>query len=252
MFELQPNGSFTIVRLAHGKVQAMDLEFCRAVAGLFEELANGPECKAVVLTGSGRVFSAGVDLKRLVAEPPSYVDVFLPALRHLFRTLWEFPAPLVAAINGAALAGGCVAASAADWRVLSRDAPIGMPESRVGLPLPAEGIEIMRFVTAAGVLPRVIGRGEQWTNEEARSAGLADELAAPESLIGRAAEHARRMAETDPEIFRTGKLQLRMPASLAMREHHSRFGQQVQELWKSERVRSTVRRFIAERLGGDS
>ncbi len=271
MFTIEQRPSVSIVRLHHPPVQAMNLEFCRELADALDNLEeSGPA--AVVLTGTDRVFSAGVDLKRLVAEPPDYIDEFLPALQRLFRTAWEFLPPLVVAVNGAALAGGCVLASCGDWRVLASEAPIGMPESRVGLPLPAEGIEIMRAVIGDRILPRIIGQGKKWTGAAAVEVGLADEVS-PERishlagssgidataeqashdstspLVSIALDHARRLAEIAPAVFRLGKQQLRHAVSARIDEHHRRFGQQVQEQWKSERVRDAVRRFVAERLG---
>lgn len=248
MFTTEILQSVIVLRMNRPPVQAMDLEFCRGLADQLDEIEQSPP-GAVLLTGSGRVFSAGVDLKRLVAEPPGYVDDFLPALRRLFRTAWEFPPPLVVAINGAALAGGCVLAGCGDWRVLSQAAVIGMPESRVGLPLPAEGIEITRAAVGERTLPRIVGRGEKWSGDAAIEAGLADELAGPAELEAVAMEHARRLAESDPAVFRLGKQQVRHFVSARIDEHHARFGRQVQGHWKSERIRDAVRRFVAERLG---
>src|SRR5262249_61549037 len=83
--------------------------------------AGPPPGRAVVLTASGRIFSAGVDLLRLIEGGAPYIRKFLPALSTMLSTVFSHPAPVVAAINGHAIAGGCVLACAADRRLMARN-----------------------------------------------------------------------------------------------------------------------------------
>ena len=112
--------------MAHGKANALDIEFCDAIAAQFEAL-RGSDAKAVVLTGQGKMFSAGVDLIRLSEGGADYVRRFLPALHRLYDTVFFFPKPVVAAVNGHAIAGGCVLQACADRRIAARD---GGPDRR--------------------------------------------------------------------------------------------------------------------------
>ncbi len=247
MISIEQSGEISVVRMQHGKVQAMDLEFCTAVADKLDELSDAGTV-ATVLCGTGKVFSAGVDLKRLVSEPPDYIDEFFPALTRMFFSAWSFSGPLVTAINGHALAGGCVLANCGDWRLLAEGATIGMPESRVELPLPVEGIEVIRGGVTTSLLNQVVGEGRSWNGAEAVSAGLADVLVAHESVLELSIEKAQRMAEMNRQVFELGKRQIRQPVTnriLSDRESHNDL---VQSLWKSQEVRETVRRFVAERL----
>ena len=82
---------------------------------------ESPSTRALVLTGSGAMFSAGVDLLRVVAGGADYVRVFLPAINRMFQALFAFPKPVVAAVNGHAIAGGCIMVCAADWRLMARE-----------------------------------------------------------------------------------------------------------------------------------
>jgi len=107
-----------LLTLTHGKANALDIDFCDALAGRFAELRKSDE-KAVVLTGQGKIFSAGVDLKRLSGEGADYIRQFLPALHRLYEAVFFHPKPVIAAINGHAIAGGCVLACCADRRIMA-------------------------------------------------------------------------------------------------------------------------------------
>src|SRR5450759_3929181 len=109
MIELTHRGDVAILRMAHGKANAMDLELCQTLTARLDECRRSA-ARALVVTGDGRMFSAGVDLPRVVAGGAAYVRVFLPAVSHAFEALFSFPKPVVAAVNGHAIAGGCIMA----------------------------------------------------------------------------------------------------------------------------------------------
>ena len=146
MIELVEQDGVGVLRLAHGKVNAMSIEFCEALTARFAEISSA---RAVVMTASGRTFSAGVDLVRLLEGGAPYVRKFLPVLSGMFAAVFSHPAPVVAAINGHAIAGGCVLACAADKRLMARDGGrIGVTELLVGVPFPPAAMEIMRCAAA--------------------------------------------------------------------------------------------------------
>lgn len=140
MIELEERGAVTIVRLAHGKVNALDVELLEAIAKTFTGLDSA---RAIVFTGAGRSFSAGVDLKRIVEGGLDYVRVFRPALSAAVKAVFYCPVPVVAALNGHAIAGGCVLAAACDMRLMA-GGTIGLSELRVGVPFPGVPLEVMR------------------------------------------------------------------------------------------------------------
>src|SRR5712692_1105698 len=136
MIELTDRGTVTVLKMVHGKANALDLELCEALTSQLDDCRRS-SIGALVLTGTGRMFSAGVDLPRIVDGGPAYVRAFLPSINRMFQTLFSFPKPVVAAINGHAIAGGCVMACAADVRLMAREpGRIGIPELLVGVPFP--------------------------------------------------------------------------------------------------------------------
>ena len=102
-----------ILRLNHGKVSALDIELGDALSAEFKAAAD-PTVRAVVLIGTGSAFSAGVDLYRVIKDGPEYGRRFLPVLDRMLRDALTFPKPVVAAVNGHAIAGGCILAACCD------------------------------------------------------------------------------------------------------------------------------------------
>src|SRR5688572_9914072 len=114
----QQDGILTI-RLAHGKVSAIDIELVEALARAFAEIPGDDDVRAVILPGTGSTCSAGVDLFRLVAGGPEHVDRLYPALSRMLLDLFTLPRPLVVAVNGHAIAGGCIFALMGDYRLMA-------------------------------------------------------------------------------------------------------------------------------------
>src|ERR1700733_1780983 len=139
MIETADYDGIAVLTLDNGPVNALDLELLSAVPG---SLAAVADARAVVLTGRGRSFSAGVGLRQITAGRLPYVEKFLPALSLALLTVFEHPKPVVAAVNGHALAGGCVLAAACDIRLMSAGT-IGLTELAVGAPFPPGAPEII-------------------------------------------------------------------------------------------------------------
>lgn len=204
MIERETQDDILLLRLAHGKASAMDVELCQALIG---ELRGAADAPAVVLTGSGTIFSAGVDLFRMTNEGAAYVDRFFPLLREILEVLFRFPRPIVAAVNGHAIAGGCLMAAACDYRLMS-GGKIGVPELLVGVPFPAVALEILRFATGTNAM-QLAYSAATLPPEEARAKGLIDEVVSAKELMPRAMEAAKRLAAIPAESFRLTKLSLR-------------------------------------------
>jgi enoyl-CoA hydratase len=210
MIERENDGDVAVLRLAHGPVNALDLELCRAVTGQVRALATDP-ARAVVLTGAGRAFSAGVDLRRYLAEGAPYVQRFLPALAEMFRAAFELGKPMVAAVNGHAIAGGCVLAACADTALMAEGSGrIGVPELRVGVPFPRVAVEVLRFAVGDIAARRLVFDAQTCGPAEARAVGLVREVVPAGELLTRAVAAARDLATAiPPDTFAATKAQLR-------------------------------------------
>ncbi len=243
--ELDDVEGVTVVRLAHGKVNALDIELCRAITETFKEIDAGPH-RGVVLTGAGAAFSVGVDLWRIVDGGADYVSEFIPALVDAFAAVFLCGAPVVAAVNGHAIAGGCVFTSCADYRVMTTGkGGIGVPELLVGVPFPTTALAILEHAVGARRARQLAYSGQVHPSAEALSLGMVDELAEPEALVGYAVSQASRLATTIPATtFRATKQQLnRLPGPSAYDADVVRLWQErVADGWIAGYMARTVRR----------
>jgi enoyl-CoA hydratase len=247
MFDLTHRGRVAVLQMTHGKANAMDLELCRALTAQVHAYVQSP-AGALVITGQGKMFSAGVDLPRLVAGGAAYAREFLPAMNHAFETLFACSKPVVAAVNGHAIAGGCVMACCADYRIMAREpGRIGIPELLVGVPFPVVPLEIVRFATPPQHVQALIYRGLTLPADEALQYGLIDAVVEPDGMLDGAVAVAERLAAVPFDAFHLTKRLLREPALRRMREGGV-VDALVQDAWAGEVVQSAVGDYVARTL----
>jgi enoyl-CoA hydratase len=239
MISVDAHGPVSVVRLDHGKVNALDLELLRAIHETMHSVRDTP---AVVITGQGRAFSAGVDLKRIVDGGADYVDEFLPALSNAFMAVYECPRPVVAAINGHAIAGGCVIASACDVRLMSAGT-IGLTELLVGVLFPTVPLEIMRDATPTFVR-RLALTGETFRPAEAQRLGLIDEVVEPDALLDEAVRRAERLARIPADVYATTKHLLHGPAVDRIHALRDRQDATARERWLSPETHAAMTAYL--------
>ena len=233
-----------VVRLAHGKVNALDLELLDEITKVF----TTTEAEAVVLTGTGRAFSAGVDLWRMLDGGPDYVRAFLPALNDAFLAVFGFGRPTVAAINGHAIAGGAILAAACDHRVMADGAgTIGVTEILVGVPFPPAALEILGHAFGEPAARRAALTGYTLSPAEARAAGHVDEVIELELLLGTAV--ARAHPQAPPDTFRLTKAQLQATVHERLERRRPIEDPQVLDLWLRGVEDGRIRRYMDEIAG---
>jgi enoyl-CoA hydratase len=246
MIELTATDGVRILRMAHGKANALDLEFARALADAFKAEAREPA--PLVITGTGRIFSAGVDLPRIVREGDAYIVGFLAALDECFVRLFELEKPVVAAVNGHAIAGGCIISSACDVALMvDEGATIGVPELAVGVPFPPLPLEVMRHAIGTAGTQRLAISCENLTPRAAQQAGLVQRLVKPDRLMPEAIAEAQRLGKVPARTFALVKRQLRSPAIQAVRAQASH-NKEVTKEWLSPEVKAAIQRFIDKTL----
>lgn len=248
MIEVQNQDGIAVLTLKHGKANALDIEFCEALAARFQAL-HGADSKAVVVTGQGKIFSAGVDLIRVSEGGAAYVRQLLPALHKLYDAVFFHPKPVVAAINGHAVAGGAVLAACADRRIMAREGGrIGVTELLVGVPFPALALEILRFALPARHLPEFTLSGATYATDAALDRGWIDEIAEPAELLEDAIAVATELAELSPAAFAQTKAQLRQGVSERMAQSGEATDRAVTAIWAAPETLAYIRAYVARTL----
>ncbi|MDO9485577.1 MAG: enoyl-CoA hydratase/isomerase family protein [Actinomycetota bacterium] len=224
-----------VLRMAHGKVNALDVDLLVAVR---EAVLQAPKESALVLTGNDRAFSAGLDLRQLLDSPMEYSDQLLDELTTTCLTIFDHPRPVVAAVNGAAIAGGAMLALAADVRMMSTGV-IGLPELRVGVPIPSALMELARYVLGAHLARHVL-QGIVIDPEAALAIGFVDELVEPELLLDRAVAEAQSLCEVPAVTYALMKQALHAEARDLMEAGSPEGDDEVADAWTSPAVRAQI------------
>ncbi len=236
MIEVRQAGGVTVLTLSSGKVNAMDVDLLSDLTSAVRDRERS-DSTPLVLTGAGQAFSAGVDLVQVLDGGPAYVEALLAALSDAFVSVFGFPGPTVAAINGAAIAGGCVLACACDLRFIAPDGLIGASELRVGVPFPAAALEILRFACGDHAEEVMLG-GRLYRGPEALACRLAHTVV-DDDLVGQAVASAAELGSIPAGSYRNTKAQLRGPA--LARIQTAVLDDEVRQIWASASTAAAIR-----------
>jgi enoyl-CoA hydratase len=249
MIKVEPvSQSVTVVRFNHGPVSALDLEFLLALRAELAALAETEA--ALVLTGTGSAFSAGVDLLRILDGGPEYVGQFIPALVGAFDDLFGYERPVVAAVNGHAIAGGCIIACCADHRYMAEGrGRIGVPEQLVGVAFPAIALAAVRYATGDVGVANLANSGATLPPAEAQRQGLVDEVVPEAELLDRAIARAEQLSAIPPLAFAHTKRSLRDRYWTEVETTGRQRDAEMLEVWKSPATRAAMADYVKKTLG---
>lgn len=164
------------------------------LAMAFDELAGNDDVKVVILTGSGeKAFVAGADITEMKDMNVAQGKAFAEKGQRLFLAIQHFVKPVIAAVNGFALGGGCEISMACDIRIASAKAKFGQPEVNLGIVPGFGGTQRLPRLVGAGMAKMLIYTGDVIDAQEALRIGLVQKVTAPEELLGEAQAIARRI-----------------------------------------------------------
>jgi enoyl-CoA hydratase/carnithine racemase len=238
-------GSTAVLTLASDKVNALDLELLRELPVVVEYCEQSPEVTALVLTGEGSVFSAGLNVNEILANEASHSALVLGALGDALLAIFACPLPTVVAVNGAAIAGGALLACAFDTRLMADDARIGVTELKVGVAFPVLTVELLKHVCGPAAESVMFGAG-LLDADAARATGLAHRALPREELAGAAIAEAERLAALDPRAYALAKASARRSVLSAVADEGGRqIDRQVLDHWQDDLTRSNLERLLA-------
>ncbi|MBN2158648.1 MAG: enoyl-CoA hydratase/isomerase family protein [Spirochaetes bacterium] len=211
-----------IATLDDGKTNTITREALEALDGIIKNVNENNDIKGLVITGAGKIFSSGFDLPMFLGfKDLDEVITFFRKAEEIFINLFTCRKPVVAALNGAAVAGGFITAMAADYRVVKNHPKIklGMNEIKIGLGLSIVQTEIVRFGLDSDRMFRdVMYSGEMYDVNRARELGIVDEIVEEAGLIDRAKEVVSQWIDNPGRAFILLKGSLRKPYEDRMRQ----------------------------------
>ena len=206
-------GAVGVVTLDDGKANAIQDEFLAGLGAALDRAQADDEVGALLVAGRPGCFSGGLDLKTLPALPRAALRATCRRFGEGMLRLAAFPKPVVAAVSGHALAGGCVLLLCCDFR-LGAAGPfrIGLNEVAIALPLPTFVIELARDALAPAALHEALLTGRAYDPEAAVRAGYLHEVHAAEALFDRALERAQALASLPGAAFAETKRRVKAEA----------------------------------------
>jgi len=207
--EIQTTSGIAVLPMRAGKANAIGSAFLDRLSAQLDAVESS-RASALVLTG--------LDLPEVAALDRSGLERFIRRFSEVMLRVFTLPVPVVAAINGHAIAGGCVLALQADVRLAAAgDYRIGLNEVQIGLGLPAVVLETLRCQVSPASLGPVALEGRLLAPEEALAFGLVEAVVPPAVLLEQARGRAAELAALPRPAFRDVKQALRGPAAAAAR-----------------------------------
>lgn len=235
-----------VVTMRRPPANAMNAQFFEELRQVFDGLSNRGDVRVAILTGAGRMFSAGADVKMWTPGEPTAADLreFLRLGRAALQAVVDCRVPVVAAINGAALGGGLSLVASCDVLVASENAMLGLPEIHVGLL--GGGRHAMRLFPHSKAR-RMVLTGQMISGPELYRLGIVEECVPSGELMERAKAIAVEVAAKSPLAVRLTKRALNAVEAMSLGDGF-RFEHDLnEELATSPDSREALRAFIEKR-----
>jgi len=211
------------------RANTISLQLMIDVVNAMEEVDKDPGYRVVILTGAGgKHFCGGADLRDFAerarqrggggGQPGAGTGDFVSPRRDLFTALEDSRVPVIAAINGAAMGGGCEIALACDIRVIADTAIIGLPEIRFGALPAGGGTQRLPRLVGAGIAKEMIFSGLPWTPEQAHRVGLVNRVVPAADLMTSCEEIARVYIERAAYALKTAKALINKGMDMSLKD----------------------------------
>lgn len=239
--------NIVVVTINNPPVNALNASVTKELKETFEELKMNDKVKVVILTGQGKAFVAGANIKVFLEFDRKKGEDYALEVTDMQRKIEEFDWPVIAAVNGYALGGGCELAMACDIRIASKKAVFGQPELTLGVIPGAGGTQRLPRLMSIGKAKKLLFTGDRIDADEAERIGLVDEVVPPGGELAAAKNLAKKILRTGPIALRFAKKAvnrgLQMPLNDALMMEATLFG----ELFETEDVKEGVNAFFEKR-----
>ncbi|MFC2134375.1 enoyl-CoA hydratase/isomerase family protein [Bacteroidota bacterium] len=239
---INKEGGIATVTLQRGKVNPLNEELVDQLQQAFENLKSDEEIKVIVLTGNEKFFSFGFDIPGFMDHSKEEFRTYLSKFTKFYTYLFLYPKPVIAAINGHAIAGGCMIASACDHKIMAQGkAKISLNEITFGSTVFAGSVEMLKFAVGTKYAEEILYTGKMYTAEEAYKINLVDEIITEEYFEEHVKSIAAEFLKKDSAAFYNIKKLLRKPVYEEMIEREEESIDEFIEIWCSPGTRDKLK-----------
>jgi enoyl-CoA hydratase len=239
------NGLAT-ARLSRAHGNAINGELAHDLTAVIRDATSDDAVEGLLLAGAGKLFCPGLDLQDLIELDRPEMERFVVDFAVCIADLYAFPKPMVAAIHGHAVAGGCVLTLTADWRVLRPGALVGLNEVRVGVPLPFGVSLILRDSVPRLYLEEIALLGKNYADDAALAAGLVHEIFSGDDFEEHCRDRLREFTTRDLDALMTTKRFLRSSVTERIRDNRHRDVPEFLDAWFRPQTQSRIRGIVEE------
>jgi enoyl-CoA hydratase len=238
MIRIEKNNNVAVLRIDRPPANAIDLRLAGDFERALSTISESSDVGALIITGEGSCFSAGLDLKALPSYDRTQQQAMVMAVNQMFGRLYGLQLPTIAAVNGHAIAGGVILMLACDYRVGAEgDYKLGLAEARVGVAFPVAAMAIVKSELAPAVARTMVLTARNYSPHEALVMGVLDELQPADRLLERALEVARELAALPRSTYWPIKRSVRSHALALIDDAISNRNEPMLDSWLNEETR---------------
>jgi enoyl-CoA hydratase/carnithine racemase len=239
---LDQDREIAVIMLSRGKVNALNETLVEELHSCLKNVEKDDSIRAVILTGRGKFFSFGFDIPEFLGYSRESFTGYIEKFTALYTYLFQFPKPVVAAINGHAIAGGCMLATACDYRIMvSEKARISLNEIAFGSTVFAGSVEMLKHCVGARNAEHIFFSGAMYSAGKALELGLIDRITPFEKLMDEAKHIAAEYAGKSAQTFKSAKGLCRKPIVEEMLKREKDSIREFIEIWYSAETWKNLR-----------
>ena len=241
LVDVKISDKIATITISRPKVNALNDALVNELRSSFFSLQNNDYVSTIVLTGKGSFFSFGFDVPGFMPYPKSSFEQYVNKYSELVKTIFMYPKPVIAAIGGHAVAGGCVLAMACDQRVMiTGKAKIALNEMTFGSSLFSCVTETLKYAVGAKNAEQIVYSGKMYSAEEAHSLGMVDQVASEDQFQGAVSELAQDFSNKDIVAFASIKKLFRTDTLSKIESDEGRSISEFVDIWYSDSTRAQL------------
>lgn len=242
---IEVEGGVATLRMERDRSNAINAGTVEALKEAFQRVSEDASVRAVLLTSGRKLFSPGLDLATLVTYDRPTMRAFMERFSEWLLALVDCEKPVIAAINGHAIAGGLVLALTADWRILREGAEIGLNEVKIGVPLPFGVAKLLEDAVPRQHLGEIGLLGRNFSGQGALTAGLVHEVCDADHFEEVCRARAEEFASKDTAAFAATKRYLRAETAETLRAADALYLDEWLDCWFGATARRRIEEIVS-------